>query len=122
MFVCLIRVLAEVTKTGNISSWWYFAFWGMLGGFVADGLRYSRVLCSAERETLEKYLSFAYFLGTFIRLSIGGILAAAFGLSGQISGEMGALVIGITAPAIIDKIIKESSNITSKVLEKASDT
>jgi hypothetical protein len=121
MFSVFLTMLAEAPTHQEtvVFSWWCAGLWGFLGGFVADGLNYTRVLRQSKSEIPEHYFSAVFFLGVAIRLLIGAVLAIAFVLSGQISGAMGALVVGITAPAIVDKIIKQSN--TSNTTDKDSD-
>lgn len=102
-------ILAELTNTisnQNVDQWWYFGLWGLLGSFIVDGLNLARNLDNPKKKFDRRNINLEFFVGTILRLLIGAILAICFGLSGQITGEVGALVVGITAPAIVDRILK----------------
>ena len=49
-------------------------------------------------------LTFAFFIAEAIRLFSGAVLAYLFGKTGQVSGELGAFAIGVSAPLIIEKL------------------
>lgn len=84
-----------------------YALWGLFGGFAIEGLEFS----AAIRRTgswpwkQEGEPSCAMLLvSVIIRLGIGAGLAVAAGLTGQISGPLGAVAIGVAAPLFIEQL------------------
>lgn len=86
------------------------ALWGLAGGFAVEGLD----LVSAIRRTRGWPWRFGgevglgpYLFSVWIRLVISAIVAVALGGNGQVSGPAGALMIGITAPLIVEKAFRQ---------------
>lgn len=44
-------------------------------------------------------------LAEFLRILIGGILAVALGLAGEVEAPLGALIVGVTAPIMVDRYL-----------------
>lgn len=96
--------------------WFHAAMWGLFGSFAVEGLdlwaavrRWGvwpwRVIGPREVGAL------GYFVAELIRLVIGGGLAAAAMLSGQITTPLGALAVGVAAPLIVERLTR-SINLT----------
>jgi len=90
-----------------LMSWWALAAWGFIGGFVAEGLPLWRMVQQNNGIWLPRYRTRDFFIAEVLRLIIGAILAVALGESGQVTGAIGALGVGIAAPAIIDKLSEQ---------------
>ena len=88
------------------AAWWLYALLGLSGGFVVDGLAYVRFVRTSKGILPRNFWSLPYVLGFVIRLLSGAILAMVLGAGGQVSVPVGAFVIGITAPAVIDQYFK----------------
>jgi hypothetical protein len=85
------------------------ALWGLAGGFAVEGLE----LVSAIRRTRGWPWRFdgevglgPYLASVGVRLVISAVVAMALGWNGQVSGPAGALIIGITAPLIVEKTFR----------------
>lgn len=85
-------------------TWWYFAFWGLFGGFIVDGIDMWHQVRKNNGKWPPSCLSIAFFIAEIIRLAAGAGLAVAFGGSGQVNGPLGALAIGVAAPLIVEKL------------------
>lgn len=86
------------------------ALWGLAGGFAVEGLE----LVSAIRRTrgwpwrVDGEVGLGpYLFSVAVRLAISAVLAVALGANGQVSGPAGALMIGITAPLIVEKAFRQ---------------
>jgi hypothetical protein len=102
----------EDTVLMAFMSWWELAAWGFIGGFVAEGLPLWRMVQQNNGVWLPRYRTRDFFIAETIRLLIGAILAVALGESGQVTGAIGALGVGIAAPAIIDKLSEQLPGIS----------
>jgi hypothetical protein len=83
------------------------ALWGLLGGFAVEGLELAAAIRRTRgwpwRKGGEVGLG-PYLASVVIRLMISSALATAFGMDGQVNGATGALMVGITAPLIVEKM------------------
>ncbi len=87
--------------------WWEFASWGLFGGFITDGLEFWRLVRNNEGKWPKDFWSGAFIVAEGVRLLAGAGLALAFGESGQVSGPVGALAIGVAAPLIVEKFAQQ---------------
>lgn len=100
-----VLLLAQTTQTGGVDvDWWYFLIWGMLGGLIVDGLEIVK-LVKQDVTRWAKFRSTGYLAAEFLRILIGGILAVALGLAGEVEAPLGALIVGVTAPIIVDRYL-----------------
>jgi hypothetical protein len=89
----------------------YAALWGLFGGFAVEGLDlYTAVRRFGRwpwrvREPREAG-PVAYAVAELVRLAIGGGLAAATAVSGQITSPAGALAVGVAAPLIVERLTR----------------
>ncbi|APU14101.1 MULTISPECIES: hypothetical protein [Actinoalloteichus] len=88
---------------------WEYAVWGLFGGFAVEGLEFSGAIrrtgnwpwrIPGEPGPLPLLVS------VLIRLGVGSGLAAAAGITGQVSGPFGALAIGVAAPLLVEQITR----------------
>lgn len=86
------------------AQWWEFMLWGMAGGMIVDGLAFVRLVRGPDSLS-DDIFSTPQILGFLVRLLIGGILATAMGLANDISAPLGALLVGMMAPIIIDRFM-----------------
>lgn len=93
-------------QTGVIETlpWWVYFAWGLVGGFIIDGMEYVRVIRANDGQLPAKMRTPWAFASVMIRLAIGGLLAALFGLSGQAPTPLSAAIVGIAAPTILEKL------------------
>lgn len=99
-------------------AWWQFALLGAGGGAIVEVLTTFRSVAlwqEARRDTsgrmkrvqprLRSYVDvpvIAWLL--LLRTTLGAVTAVLFGVTGQIAGSYGALVIGFAAPAILAQL------------------
>jgi hypothetical protein len=91
--------------------------WGLFGSFAAVGFE----LCNALRrdgqwpwkrpskpgvDEIPEAGAVGYAVAAGIRLIIGAGLAWAAASTGQISGSLGAMIVGVAAPKIIEQLAK----------------
>lgn len=107
--VCLLAQTGSV----QLSAWYVFFAWGVLGGFVVDALMFVKEVRASSDPIPAQMFKFPYLLAYFARLSIGGILATALGLAGEVSVPLGALIVGITAPMIIQQYLSNPTKYPS---------
>lgn len=84
--------------------------WGLAGGFVVDGLefyttvrRYGCLPWKVKGPGLEAGRT-AYLVAESVRMLIGGILASGAASSGQVSGPLAAIAIGVAAPLMVERL------------------
>jgi hypothetical protein len=85
--------------------------WGLFGGFAVEGLdiraafyRYGAwpwKLPTSDGKTAPEAGRLGYAVGEIIRLLVGAGLAMAAVSTGQVSGPLGAIGIGVAAPTIV---------------------
>jgi hypothetical protein len=87
-----------------------YAFgWGAFGGFALEALdfwRFSRTGRSI-RWDMSLLDTVVVSVGVIFRVAVGGGLALAASQSGQVSGSMGALGIGVAAPLVLERLSKD---------------
>jgi hypothetical protein len=86
---------------------WDFALWGLLGGFAVEALEFNRAIRASggwpwRQKDEPEPLPMA--MAVLARLAISAVVAAATGLSGQVTGQFGAFLAGVTAPLLIDEL------------------
>ncbi|MDN3353625.1 hypothetical protein [Actinomadura sp. DC4] len=100
---------------------WKAALWGLAGGVCMEALDLYRQIRDTPgwnwRKPIPQGLP-AYVISILIRVAIGGILAAAG--SGQLTGPLAALGLGVSAPAVLEKLarnvpLKDSSHPSSDI-------
>lgn len=87
--------------------WYTFALWGLFGGVIVDGLEIWRNIRANNGQWPQKFRTWSYLIAEIIRLGAGAGLAVAFGQSGQVSGPLGALAIGVATPLIVEKLSQQ---------------
>jgi hypothetical protein len=97
-------------------SWWLGALLATLGGLAAEAAevdlarrRYARLPWNRKRASKAgDGTAFpplrVYLLGISARLIVAGIVGGAYAAGGQITGEVGALTIGVGASLLISRI------------------
>lgn len=91
-------------------NWVHAALWGVAGGFVLEGLELWAALRRHGKWPWKvtgrgaKAGAVGYLIAELIRLTAGGILAAAAAASGQVSGPLAALAIGVAAPMMVERL------------------
>lgn len=87
--------------------WWQFMVWGLFGSFAVSGLDLWRAIGYNGGHIPPHFKTLGHLAGELIRFTVGAGLAVAFGESGQINGELGALIVGAAAPTILEKLIAQ---------------
>ncbi|MER5548793.1 hypothetical protein ACWDBD_05045 [Streptomyces sp. NPDC001118] len=94
-------------------TWWQAAVWGVAGGFALDAVAIYRSVRTHRRWPWQERKpgdgeagAVAYTIAGVAVWMVGGGLASAADLTGQISGPIGALTIGAAAPYIIERIAR----------------
>lgn len=91
-------------------NWLHAALWGVAGGFVLEGLEFHAVLRRHGKWPWKvtgrgvRAGATGYVCAELIRLAVGGILAGAAAASGQVSGALAALAIGVAAPVMVERL------------------
>ncbi|NYT94908.1 hypothetical protein [Salinispora sp. H7-4] len=86
------------------------ALWGLLGSFIVEALELGAALRRAKtlpwKRPDEPGLP-AYLASVVLRLAAGAGLAALIGADGQLASPFAAGLLGITAPLLIEKILRQ---------------
>lgn len=92
-------------------NWVHAGVWGILGGFVIEGLDLYGALRRhgcwpwRVRDTPGVHAGpLQYAVAEGVRLVIGGVLASAAAASGQVSGALAAVAIGVGAPIMVHRL------------------
>lgn len=112
--------IAERAQTTTLRrvQWVEAGLWGLAGGFIAEGLDLYSVVRSKgtwpwrvpppDPDTPVGG-PLAYLIVETVRMVIGGLLAGAAGASGQVSGPLAAVAIGIATPLAVAKLSEPDS-------------
>jgi hypothetical protein len=95
-------------------NWIEYAAWGGFGGLAVELAEFYGVLrfhktwpWNVEGEPVRG----AFLASVAIRILLGGGLAWALGSSGEISGAIGAITTGVTAPLILEQLGRPTSQV-----------
>lgn len=91
--------------------WFHAALWGLFGSFAVEGLD---LWAAVRRRGVwpwrvrgpQEVGALGYLVAELVRLVIGGGLASAAMVSGQITTPVGALAVGIAAPLIVERLTR----------------
>jgi hypothetical protein len=84
--------------------WYELMLWGLLGGFLIDGLAFYRAVQASNGRVPARYKRWGTWIAQAVRLVIGGGLVVALGRSGQVTTAAAAVAVGVAAPAILEKM------------------
>ncbi|WP_019870445.1 hypothetical protein [Salinispora oceanensis] len=86
------------------------ALWGLLGSFIVEALELGAALRRAKtlpwKRPDEPGLP-AYLASVVLRLAAGAGLAALIGADGRLASPLAAGLLGITAPLLIEKVLRQ---------------
>ena len=89
--------------------WWQYACWGAFGGLSVEAIQFYGAIrrngkwpwkIKGEPGPLPLLVS------VVIRVGVGLGLALAAGQTGQVSGPLGAIAVGVAAPLLIEQMSK----------------
>lgn len=93
------------------------ALWGLLGSFIVEALELGAALRRAKtlpwKRPDEPGLP-AYLASVVLRLAAGAGLAALIGADGQLASPFAAGLLGITAPLLIEKILRQVDTVPAE--------
>jgi hypothetical protein len=84
-----------------------FFLWGVVGGGIVDGLEFVKLVRSHKGHLPKGFITRWYVVGELIRLSLGGVLSAGLFLSGEIAKPVAGIIVGVAAPAIVERWLRE---------------
>jgi hypothetical protein len=93
---------------------WVAGVWGFLGAFAIELVELREAIKVANGfpwQESGRPKRAPYLVSAAIRLILGTIVATAFADSHQISGAAGAILAGVAAPKILQKILMQSSGL-----------
>lgn len=91
-------------------NWIQAALWGIAGGFVVEGLEFYSVVRQHGKSPWNvsgpgiRAGRASYLVAELIRLVVGGILAGAAAASGQVSGALAAVAVGVATPLVVERL------------------
>jgi hypothetical protein len=86
--------------------------WGFVGGAILESLEFSAAIRRVRGWPWQQKDEPSFtplFASVVLRLGAGAGLAAGAAASGQIAGVFSALVLGITAPLVVERIIAHAT-------------
>jgi hypothetical protein len=93
-------------------TWTTAALWGILGGIVIEGLDFYNAVRQHGKAPWhvtgkggQRISAGIYLAAELVRLLIGGIVAGAAAASGQISGPLIALALGVATPLAVERLV-----------------
>jgi hypothetical protein len=94
-------------------NWLEFAAWGGFGGLAVELAEFYGVL--QRHKTWPWHLTgepgrAIFLVAVAIRIVLGGGLAWGLGISGEVSGAIGAITTGVTAPLVLDQLGRRLSS------------
>ncbi|MET0494461.1 MAG: hypothetical protein ABW000_15175 [Actinoplanes sp.] len=87
------------------------AGWGLLGSFIVEALELAAALRRAKAppwKRLGEPRLPAYLISVVLRLAAGAALAALFGADGQLAAPFAAGALGITAPLVVERLLRQA--------------
>lgn len=88
--------------------------WGLIGGFIVEALEYAAAIRRAKgwpwKRRGEPGLG-PQLVAILLRLAASTGLAAAAGAAGQLASVFGALVIGVTTPIMVERILRQAGTV-----------
>lgn len=100
--------------------WLATALWGLFGGALVAGLDFIAVVGRIGDwpwRARKKLRAGPYVAATLVRLLLGAGLALAAGQSGLASNALSAVMIGVAAPLIIEKIARAGNELAVRGVE-----
>lgn len=86
---------------------WEFALWGLLGGFAVEAVEFIQAIHASKGwpwRQKDEPGPLPMAVAVLLRLAVSAVVAAATGLTGQVSGQFGAFLAGVTAPLLIEQL------------------
>jgi hypothetical protein len=93
-----------------VPSWTNYFLLRLLGGAMVDAMEFIRALQASNGVIPRRYRRLGTMLGEWVRLLIGGALAAVFFASHQVETPLAAVTVGATAPIIIERMLVRPPN------------
>jgi hypothetical protein len=90
------------------------AAWGLLGGFIVEALEHAaaiRRLGGWPWTHKGEPGLIPSLVAVFLRLAASAGLASAAGASSQVAGAFGAVALGITAPLVVERILRQAATV-----------
>jgi hypothetical protein len=88
---------------------WAYALWGAFGGLSIEGIQFYGAIRRTGRwpwKIKGEPRPLPLFVSVVIRVGVGFGLALAAAETGQVSGPLGAIAVGIAAPLLIEQMAK----------------
>jgi hypothetical protein len=86
------------------------AAWALLGGAIVESLDFANALRRAKTLPWKRRGEpglLAYLVSVVLRVGVGAGLAAMAGADGQITGAAAAGFLGLTAPLLVEKVLRQ---------------
>lgn len=90
-------------------TWWGYALWGAFGGLAVEAIQFYGAIHRLNDwpwRTKGEPPPLVLAVSVVIRVGVGLGLACAAGLTGQISGPIGAIAVGVAAPFLVEQMTK----------------
>jgi hypothetical protein len=81
--------------------------WGLAGGAIVDGVDFAALMTRNHGRIPVRYKRPGQWIGEAVRLTAGAGLAAVLGVGGYVKAPLGPLVVGIAAPAIVERLSRQ---------------
>jgi len=91
-------------------TWWEYVLWGAFGGLSVEAIEFYGAIRRVKDwpwKTKNEPPPFVLAFSVVIRVGLGVGLALAAGQTGQVSGPMGAIAIGVAAPLLFEQMAKQ---------------
>ncbi len=88
---------------------WGYALWGAFGGLSIEGIQFYGAIRRTGKwpwKIKGEPRPLPLFISVVIRVGVGFGLALAAAETGQVSGPLGAIAVGIAAPLVIEQMAK----------------
>jgi len=106
MLTCTGVRLSTTMGAGHVVLW-QACLWGLLGAGSVEGWDLHTLIRQAKGFPWKgnKSLTLAeYLVSVVIRMGLGAGLSAAFAQTGQVSGAVGFVAIGVAAPKVLEQL------------------
>lgn len=98
--------------------WWEYVLWGAFGGLAVEAIQFYGAIRRAKDwpwRRKDEVRPFPLAVSVIMRVGVGLGLALATGQTGQVSGPIGAIAVGVAAPLLIEQMAKHVSLTTDPI-------
>lgn len=87
-------------------NWLMLGLFGAAGALARDAFELRDLAKTRQGGAPKEWRSFVFVFGSFVRVLAGGLLAGALAAIDQISGPLGAFLVGSLGPVLLSRLVE----------------